>query len=82
MSMQFSDQDYGPGVCLFTIMADRVITSVALRVEDLTALASCNHQGADTKMLLHLTYAADDGHEKAIIRTVETDVTVRQLSTT
>ena len=72
MSMQLSDQNYGHGVCLFTTVADKVITSVALYAKDLTGLVPCNHQDANPRMLLLLTNASEDGHEEAMIKTVDT----------
>ena len=80
ISMQLRDQNYGPGVCLYTTVADMVITSIALDAEDLRTIAPCNHQEADTRMILHLKHASTNGHEKAMIRTVDTDVIVLATS--
>ena len=76
MSMQLGDQNYGHGVRLFTTVADKVITSVALYAKDLTALAPCNHQDANPRMLLLLTNASEDGYEEAMIKTVDTRLVV------
>ena len=36
----------------------------------------CNHEEADTRMLLHVAHATKHGHQKVSIRTVDTDVIV------
>ena len=36
----------------------------------------CNHEEADTRMLLHAIHAARQGHNKVVLRTVDTDVLV------
>ena len=43
---------------------------------DLTTLQLCNHSEADTRILLHLAHATEDGHTTAYIRTVDSDVLV------
>ena len=40
----------------------------------------CNHEEADTRMLLHVAHATAQGHQKASIRTVDTDVIVLAVS--
>ena len=44
--------------------------------EDITALAPCNHEEADTSIKLHAAAAMKCGHHKILIRTVDTDVVV------
>ena len=46
----------------------------------LTSLASCNHEEADSRMLLHASHAAQHGHHAILIRTVDTDVVVLAVS--
>ena len=41
-----------------------------------TALAPCNHDEADTCMMLHAAAAIKCGHHKILICTVDTDVVV------
>ena len=36
----------------------------------------CNHSEADTRILLPLAHAAEHGHTKAYVRTVDSDVVV------
>ena len=55
---------------------------------DLTSLAPCNHEEADSRMLLHASHAANYagwltqnyGHHSIVIRTVDTDVVVLAVS--
>ncbi|KAK6169757.1 hypothetical protein SNE40_020746 [Patella caerulea] len=44
--------------------------------EDLLGISPCNHEEADTRILLHAAHAARNGHVKILIRTVDTDVVV------
>uniref|UniRef100_UPI00358F05C7 uncharacterized protein n=1 Tax=Myxine glutinosa TaxID=7769 RepID=UPI00358F05C7 len=43
---------------------------------DTAALAPCNHEEADTRMMLHAAAAMKSGHHRVLIRTVDTDVVV------
>uniref|UniRef100_UPI00358E0809 uncharacterized protein n=1 Tax=Myxine glutinosa TaxID=7769 RepID=UPI00358E0809 len=43
---------------------------------DTAALAPCNHEEADTCMMLHAAAAMKSGHRRVLIRTVDTDVVV------
>ena len=43
---------------------------------DTAALAPCNHEEADTRMMLHAAAAMKSGHRRVLIRTVDTDVLV------
>ena len=49
---------------------------------DVAGLAPCNHEEADTRMMLHAAHAAHAGHSKIIIRTVDTDVVVLAVALT
>ena len=50
-------------------------------LHDLDSLSPCNHEEADSRMLLHANHAAlCGGHLKILIRTVDTDVTVLAIS--
>ena len=44
--------------------------------QDIHLLAPCSHEEADTRMLLHVAHAAQHGHSRILIRTVDTDVVV------
>eukprot|EP00112_Aurelia_sp_Birch-Aquarium-sp1_P020665 Seg5381.3 transcript_id=Seg5381.3/GoldUCD/mRNA.D3Y31 product="hypothetical protein" protein_id=Seg5381.3/GoldUCD/D3Y31 len=43
-------------------------------------LSSCNHEEADTRLLLHAADAAKQGYKKIMIQTVDTDVVVLAVS--
>jgi len=45
-------------------------------LSDLSSLAPCTHEEADSRMLPHASHAARHGHHKIMIRTVDTDVMV------
>ena len=38
-----------------------------------SALTPCNHEEADSDIMLHAAHAAHSGHKKILIRTVDTD---------
>jgi len=47
---------------------------------DVTSLAPCSHEEADTRLLLHARDAVHKGHRKLYIRTVDTDVVVLAIA--
>ena len=47
---------------------------------DLALLAPCSHEEANSRMLLHVSHAANHGHHKILIKTVDTDVVVLAVS--
>ena len=48
--------------------------------QDVSGLAPCTHEEADTRMLLHLEDAVRHGHNIVSIRTVDTDVVVLAIT--
>jgi len=48
--------------------------------ESIDLLAPCTHEEADTRMMLHVAHASQNGHSKIMIRTVDTDVVVLAVS--
>ena len=44
--------------------------------EDRQAIEPCSHEEADSRIVLHILDAANDGHEKILVRTGDTDVVV------
>ena len=46
---------------------------------ELSAFYPCKHEEADTRMMLHLQHAAANGHERAYLRTVDTDVVTQAV---
>ena len=63
-----------PGKQLITTEGQHVIAVPPN--EETTSLAPCNHEEADTRMMLHAAAAMKCGHRKIAIRTVDTDVVV------
>ena len=49
--------------------------------DDTSSLSPCNHEEADTRLLLHAADAAKNGLKKIMLRTVDTDVVVIAVST-
>ena len=43
----------------------------------MNSIAPCNHEEADTRMMVHVNDAVMQGFNKILIRTVDTDVVVR-----
>ncbi|KAL8609398.1 hypothetical protein ACOMHN_019888 [Nucella lapillus] len=62
---------------LITTKDDCVLTNMEI---DTSTLCPCSHEEADTRMMLHLCQAADEGHTKAFLRTVDSDVVVLAVS--
>jgi len=58
---------------LLTTKADVVLSN---KPTNLSHLSPCGQEEADTRMMLHLRHAADHGHTKAYLRTVDSDVVV------
>jgi hypothetical protein len=46
------------------------------QADDLSSISPCNHEEADTRLLLHAADAVQKGLKKVMIRTVDTDVVV------
>ena len=44
--------------------------------DNINLLAPCSHEEADTRMMVHVAHAAQHGHHKILVRTVDTDVVV------
>ena len=49
-------------------------------IKEKKSLSPCNHEEADTRMILHVNHATHHGHHKIMIRTVDTDVVVLAVS--
>lgn len=62
---------------LLTTKADLVLSN---QPTDVAALSPCQQEEADTRMILHLRHAADQGHTRAFLRTVDSDVVVLAIS--
>jgi hypothetical protein len=68
-----AQQTTGARYQLLTTKAELVLTNQPM---NLSALSPCQHEEADTRMMLHLHHAAEQGHTKAYLRTVDTDVVI------
>ena len=66
------------GKQLFITDGERVLSKPPLY--DLASLAPCNHEEADSRMLLHVSHVTHHGHRKIMLRTVDTDVVVLAVS--
>ena len=62
---------------LLTTNAELVLSN---KPTDMTALFPCQQEEADTRMMLHLYHAAGQGHSKAFLRTVDSDVIVLAIN--
>ena len=47
---------------------------------DVSAIQPCNHTEADTRIILHLAHASTQGHDKAFVRTVDSDIVVLAIA--
>ena len=52
---------------------------ISNKQQDIPGLQPCNHTEADTKILLHLADAANQGHQIALVHTVDSDVVILAL---
>ena len=46
---------------------------------DTTGITPCTHEEADTRILLHVSHAVNQGYKRVSIRTVDTDVLVLSI---
>ena len=58
---------------LITTFKDSVLST---NVTDTSSIAPCDHEEADTRLLIHVADAVNGGHESIMVRTVDTDVVV------
>ncbi len=59
---------------LYTTYDDQVLS--AKSIHSASSFNNCNHEEADTRMILHAANAGRCGHSKILLRTVDTDVVV------
>ena len=62
------------------IITTKKETAMANQDINLTPLFPCHQEEADTRIMLHLKNASKDGHTKAYVRTVDTDVVILAIS--
>ena len=58
---------------IYTTIEENVLHSGSRR-DDLSSLEPCSHEEADTRIMLHVQDAAVCGHQRIMIRTIDTDV--------
>ena len=63
---------------LYSTCGDRVLTSA--NRSDLRSLEACNHEEADTRLLVHVLDACSSGHRRLLIKTNDADVVVLAVS--
>ena len=61
------------------VVCTKMTDVVSNTVEDLSSMKSCNHEEADTRLLLHVIDACNNQWKKITIVTVDTDVVVIAL---
>ena len=64
-----------PNGMILATSLDRALCSADI---DLTRVSPCNHEEADTRIFVK--HAADSGHRKIVVKTVDTDVVVLAIS--
>jgi hypothetical protein len=72
LSAQLVKQDLG-GRLLLSTYKESVLSN---KQHDVSGLQPCNHIEADTRILLHLAHAAQQRHQVALVRTVDSDVVI------
>ena len=65
---------------IYTTHLDKVLSANIAHNELKDEIEPCNHEEADTRMLLHGAHAARHGHRKVVLRTVDTDVLVLAIA--
>ena len=66
-----------PNKEIYTTYLNSVLSTSSVRIESSNQINPCNHEEADTRMLLHAAHAAHVaryGHSKVIMQTVDTGV--------
>ena len=66
--------DFGSNKQVITTLGQQVLCNPPR--DDINSLAPCNHEEADTRMMVHVADAVQGGLTKVLLRTVDTDVVV------
>lgn len=56
------------------------VSTTNISRQSINNLTPCNHEEADTRIMVHVADAVLDGHSKIMIRTVDSDVVVLAVS--
>lgn len=73
LSEKLDELTTGASYQLFTTKDNQVLSN---RTSDISTMSPSQQEEADTRMMLHLQHAAEQGHAKAYLITVDTDVVV------
>ena len=65
---------------IYTTHLNNVLSTSNVQVGSSDEINPCNHEGADTRMLLHAAHASRHGDSKVVLQTVDTDVLVLAIS--
>ena len=65
------------GILLISTESEKVLSNKPF---DVSALQPCNNAEADTSIILHLAHASSQGHDKAFVRTVDSDIVVLAIA--
>lgn len=68
---------YASGKQLYVTQGSAILTNTSRNLNDL----DCNHEEADTRLMVHVSDAVAEGHTKILLRSVDTDVVVLAVST-
>ena len=64
-------------ILLISIESEKVLSNKPF---DVTALRPYNHAEADMRIILHLAHASSQGHDKAFVRTGDSDIIVLAIA--
>ena len=79
LSESIANLKVSDGMQIYSTCGNEVLSSHECIIED--NLAPCNHEEADSRLLLHAAHCVQNGHRRLLIRTVDTDVVVIAIST-
>ena len=65
------------GILLISTESENVLSNKPF---DVSAHQPCNHAEADTRIILHLAHASSQEHDKACVRTVDSDTVVLAIA--
>ncbi len=69
-----------PPICQETGNSFCGLMQTSIPPRDTSHLAPCDHEDADTRMILFLADAINEGFHKILLRTVDTDVVVLSVA--
>ena len=66
------------GKTIYSTIGTEVLCSLA--AADVSSMAPCSHEEADTRLFVHVADAVRKGFQKVMVRTVDTDVVVLAIA--